>query len=202
MKLEVETMEGKAWMKVKLPSGFVYLSPQICTCCLSPTEETKELHHSRQVAADAYSGTYETTSVELPLCRDCKAHQKAGHVTFPLIALGILLLTLLLLIPTMHYLEEWSTWAIILITSLSLSVFIFPPMLFEVYRNIWWPKKHPGHARASTPVRYKVNADNTITFVFYNRDYGKLFAEVNKQQFLEIKKEIEKIIEKDGSAKN
>ena len=185
-KYKVEIQDVKHGIKVSLPMGGIYSFPKRCTCCLSPTDNTMTIESSKKVAEDYSTVTYEKTSLDVPLCKECKAHQRAGCLLIPLLWIGFTFITTSIFLLISRIAENQSSVPSIVSISGNFLI-ILPIVLFIVYRKRWWPKKHPGHARVSRPVK---KSEDGKTFIFYNREYGRLFAEANITMFRKIENEL------------
>ena len=166
-------------MDVELLRTGTYLFPPVCTCCLTPTEEEKEIACSQQ----QYSGSMvvtTTSKIGIPLCHECKGHQRAGCL--PVILAGLVFIVIqagwgLLFRRGME--ENPESGLSIIGALFPLLLFIVLPVFYIWYRRFRWPGNHPGHARMTIPVKMNVSNEK-IRFTFYSEEYGRLFAEANK----------------------
>ena len=164
-------------VKVKVPKDAIYIFQKKCSCCLEPTDETKKIGKLITKHYATYA-EQESISADIPLCKKCKEHRMAGIKPFLIIA--VILLSIpgyyASKIPLDNGLDSPPTIIILCL----LFLFLGMPIIYFLYHYLIWPHFHTGHARAEGQVLIKSEDDYTISFIFYNSDYGKMFIEDNK----------------------
>lgn len=157
---------SKTW--VKLPLQAFFSTPQVCACCLAPSES------SLPVKGSGMTGFAEKTEVDIeaPLCGACRRHTRGFQqlgIWLPLLGgiLGILL--------WLFFHPDILVFFVLLGLLAGAPYFII---------RAHWGKKHPDHSRAGIPMSLLVSTPPEgglpeITIWFWNRDFARQFAAAN-----------------------
>lgn len=174
-------------MKVKIRGSRSYSIPRLCACCLRPTKFEEEIS-----AVDPFeggvNGAYNVrviNSLCFPKCFKCKIHAKfAGWWIYLLCFAPLAFLFYLITDVFSVSLKKIGNIIAFVI------VFGLPGTVVEFYKEKIWPKKHPEHANIKDVVKMKIKDSyegfKIIEILFQNNDYGKLFAETNKEIIISV----------------
>lgn len=161
--------------------------PQLCTCCLSPTDSSERLHFvNTKRTLVTRDKTY--TFLNMPLCPSCKQHRKElTHKKYLAIILSILA-GFLVFISLDQQLNLWlRLW---LFVSFTLAGFFVFDKYFPLSRL---DKKHATHG-PSVAFAHVDTRHNLAILNFANKEYTKLLCNANQWTYsqAESKSELRK----------
>lgn len=173
---------------VRIDNGKPINFPQLCTCCLSPTDKKQQIY-SWYVEKKGMTKETRTINIDVPICDECLKHQHKYAILrkslrwFAIIC-GILVGTYMTL---NHYddgLIPMVTWGV------SFAMFF---ILTLVVRTKELPPKHTSRYESVTVTSPMLDLGLPISFViftFTNLQYAKFFQKANVNIAGDIKENI------------
>ena len=152
--------------------------PQRCCCCMAKTFDTLKVLGSVE---DSIESTF-PYGLRVPFCHECKGHRKAAQrwTLIPLALVGVLIVAVLADIGVAG--DEAVIYQMIVpwvVVSGALFAIVFSAVAY--YYSIW-PARNPSHAHVGVPGPANVQISSVeVHFFFDNDDYGRLFAEANRE---------------------
>lgn len=177
---------------VRIDSGTDIKFPQFCTCCMAPTNQKQRIYSYYVEKSSVVSKETRTIEIEVPICEECRAHQRKFSILKKLLLLfailcGAFLSTYMLI--NHHYeggLLPMVAWG------LSLPLFF---LLTLIVRTKELSKQHTARYESVTVTSPMMALGLPISFViftFTNFEYAKIFQNANINIAGEIKENVKK----------
>ena len=170
---------------VRMDNGKIYFPP-FCTCCMTPTDKKQQIYSYYVEKSSVVSKETRTIEIEVPICDECRAHQRKFSVLRRFLSLLSILFGIFLGVYMM--INRYDD-GLIPIATFGASSLMFL-LLTLVVRTKELSKNHTARYESVTVTSPMLALGLPISFViftFTNFEYARLFQKANINMAGEIK---------------
>ena len=182
--------EKKAFYSVKPHSAESVRFPQLCCCCLKPTESSIVLESTSSIEAkDKITEIVTVKKLKVPKCAKCIRHTRQSE-WFPANSIAkafLVSLIFLLALSAGGFIAEFGAWFLWVLFGIPLIVFLSLTSIFvKRYRMTCDGLLQAGHASVYESA-WMSSWDRNIELRFCSRSFTELFCKLNNIHELNIK---------------